>query len=313
MVEEATCRAAIYAPVPAGYAAQTSSYSTPLAAFSQDGYCLRIGTQAFVPDTTGTYRSFSGVEGRCERYAEDIAGREGIVVLASRFDKLVAHQGYTHPEPRESTDHQSTTDSDGRQPSEEYTDSSSEISGDFQDGGCQELSDCSSSPNGQSGGTTSDEDAISSNSGDSSQSDEYDEDESGGWDSNGYACESDEGIDPSAFSYGQMRPYAAEYLNASGYAMRHHGNGRGGAYNQAYQRVSMRVFLPGGRVFWFFKPTASSLSQSPPVLHPTLPLVVWPLDEREILFVDYDADTHFICRISHSDPEAPSMQSEFVH
>ena len=59
------------------------------------------------------------------------------------------------------------------------------------------------------------------------------------------------------------------------------------------QQVSMRIFSQTGRTFSFLAIQSTPLSNSPPVLHPTQPLVVWPLDEWSVLFVDYEDNTYF--------------------
>lgn len=51
------------------------------------------------------------------------------------------------------------------------------------------------------------------------------------------------------------------------------------------------------RVFRFFQPSSSPLFASPPAFHPTVPLVVWPLSDGELLFADYANNTYFIRRM----------------
>lgn len=51
------------------------------------------------------------------------------------------------------------------------------------------------------------------------------------------------------------------------------------------------------RVFRFFQPSSSPLFASPPAFHPTVPLVVWPLSDGELLFADYVNNTYFIRRM----------------
>lgn len=56
------------------------------------------------------------------------------------------------------------------------------------------------------------------------------------------------------------------------------------------------------RLFRLRQPIKCRLFASPPVFHPTKFLVVWPLADGDVLFVDYLAKTHFTWRLQPSTP-----------
>ena len=53
---------------------------------------------------------------------------------------------------------------------------------------------------------------------------------------------------------------------------------------------------PPTQIFQFTQPLPVMLYESPPAIHPTRPLVVWPLCGGDVLFVDYLAKSYFIRR-----------------
>lgn len=63
------------------------------------------------------------------------------------------------------------------------------------------------------------------------------------------------------------------------------------------QRISISVVSlnqsDGAATFHFTRYVKRSLFDSPPVFHPSKPLLVWPLGDAEILFADYKANTYF--------------------
>lgn len=56
------------------------------------------------------------------------------------------------------------------------------------------------------------------------------------------------------------------------------------------------------RLFRLRRPIKCRLFASPPVFHPTKSLVVWPLADGDVLFLDYLAKTYFIRRLQPSTP-----------
>lgn len=60
-------------------------------------------------------------------------------------------------------------------------------------------------------------------------------------------------------------------------------------------------------VFKYTHPLPVMLYGSPPAIHPSKPLVIWPLCSGDILFADYESQTHFIRRAK------PSMRKGSCH
>lgn len=58
-------------------------------------------------------------------------------------------------------------------------------------------------------------------------------------------------------------------------------------------RDSFAVFDSTGRIFHFSQKVVPPLFESPPLIHPTRPLIVWPAGESAILFGDYMRKTFY--------------------
>ena len=58
-------------------------------------------------------------------------------------------------------------------------------------------------------------------------------------------------------------------------------------------RASIAIFDSTGRIFHYSKKVVAPMFESPPILHPTKPLVVWPLGESEVFFGDYIGKTFY--------------------
>jgi hypothetical protein len=69
-------------------------------------------------------------------------------------------------------------------------------------------------------------------------------------------------------------------------------------------QVSLTVFntecSPPSRIFHFSCRASSMIYASPPVVHPSKPLVVWPLGGGEVLFADFVANTYFLRKLRPS-------------
>ncbi|KAF8522856.1 hypothetical protein JB92DRAFT_3110440 [Gautieria morchelliformis] len=69
-------------------------------------------------------------------------------------------------------------------------------------------------------------------------------------------------------------------------------------------QVSLTVFntecSPPSRIFYFSCRVSSMIYASPPVVHPSEPLVVWPLGGGEVLFADFVANTYFLTKLRPS-------------
>ena len=53
---------------------------------------------------------------------------------------------------------------------------------------------------------------------------------------------------------------------------------------------------PPNQIFTFTHPLPIMLYESPPAIHPTKPLVVWPLSGGDVLFADFKGKSYFIRR-----------------
>ncbi|KAL4876125.1 hypothetical protein BJY04DRAFT_231955 [Aspergillus karnatakaensis] len=66
-------------------------------------------------------------------------------------------------------------------------------------------------------------------------------------------------------------------------------------------RASLKVFSRSESglkcIFQFSKPLHLLLYNSPPVLHPTKPLIIWPMSPGNLLFVDFEQKTWFMRRL----------------
>ena len=84
------------------------------------------------------------------------------------------------------------------------------------------------------------------------------------------------------------------------------------------QQGSLMVYdLTSGhpvQVFKYTHPLPVMLYGSPPVIHPSKPLVVWPLCSGDILFADFEGQTHFIRRAKPSTRKgwSPSLCSQNI-
>lgn len=63
--------------------------------------------------------------------------------------------------------------------------------------------------------------------------------------------------------------------------------------NSPSTRAALSVLTSAGRIFHYSRKVVPPLFDSPPLLHPTKPLVVWPFGEGEILFGDYQGKTFY--------------------
>ena len=74
------------------------------------------------------------------------------------------------------------------------------------------------------------------------------------------------------------------------------GRSRGGKTDGAH-RISVRIFDTVNQqqkpIFHFSQYVEGSLFSSPPVFHPSKPLMVWPLGAGEVLFANYQNNTYF--------------------
>lgn len=93
LVDETACKASLYGNLGRlpndgrkFFSVSGEGGRAPLASFSEDGRCLRVGTQVYIVDTAGEYCIFAGIIARKESYIEEIAvhGVDDVVAVASR-------------------------------------------------------------------------------------------------------------------------------------------------------------------------------------------------------------------------------------
>ncbi|EKM58423.1 uncharacterized protein PHACADRAFT_207247 [Phanerochaete carnosa HHB-10118-sp] len=327
-VDETSCNASLYA---ANGTNGTKSYrmcgsgGAPIASFSDDGQCLRIGTQLYLADDSNEYRIFASIVAQEEEYIEEIAGYEGVVAIASRRTASAAADEGCNPTQTNQAAYPQKDDSDSDSEWAETDDEDvSESSSVFDDKGYETWSECSSADAGpdstedESGsdyvhtpGDQSEADSDSSDSEVDNSDEEIHDDAQPTQDedrdsvsSGGYA-DSDDGIDPSAFAFGQVRPYADKDLSR-----RKRRNGTktsNGSTSPEEKQVSIRVFTSEGRLFNFRRKISSTLSNSPPVLHPIEPLLVWPIGGWDVLFADYEDNTYFVRELGATSSNASNL------
>ncbi|KAL2851425.1 hypothetical protein BJX68DRAFT_266332 [Aspergillus pseudodeflectus] len=100
--------------------------------------------------------------------------------------------------------------------------------------------------------------------------------------------------------------------------------GKGSTRIEGSRRTSIRVYdstrpesVP---VFHYTGFVKGALFESPPVFHPTKPLLVWPLGDADILFANYQANTYFtrqLCRSKYNSchvfVKAHFSSDEYLH
>lgn len=306
------------------------------AAFSQSNEFLRIGTQLFRRHDGGDYIAVPGFDSTRTDHppcADEFVGRGHFTVLARRRRVVVAEtydSGLTDDKLEtlavdflrmESNSTTKTWDDAGDSDTESLSDSSdsslnsedagyetwtqgsTEHSDDFAD----DIITPWAGPTSDVDDETTDSDAASSDSGSSdpeSLQDDGNQTSSGSEDSDvepsaviGYGIwHDDDGSDSS--DDGCPLPQVATLQN---WNPRPHPGLEASItiHDSSSHGVPMKVFH-------FTKPLPFILYNSPPAIHPSESLVVWPLSAGDVLFADFLAKTYFIRKLrpstSHSEP-----------
>lgn len=298
------------------------------AAFSADCQTLRIGTKLFAKDPAGDFVALPRLPLRPNQspaYVEEFCRRDRFVVLASRTrllprdvsadDALDTVEGKGSQNATE-TGHQDDPESSSDDSSTEgsFTEGSStesEIETESEDDGYESWSDSS---------TMFSEDYIFDDDMITPWADHFrdDEDEASDSeidsDSDEALVESDSStsddediVPPSAFGFGRVsneEDYDWDQDHSSdneGFVPRQIG-GHGHDTKQA--RATITIFdtqTPEAvQLFHLTHPLQSKVYGSPPIIHPTRPLVVWPLGAGDVLFVDFMDKTYFVRRLRPS-------------
>ncbi|TBU34343.1 hypothetical protein BD311DRAFT_351384 [Dichomitus squalens] len=313
-----TCKASFYA---AGDINNAEAFSVcsggagvQIASFSADGRCLRIGSRVYAAGDNGEYFKFNGIDAEDLGYIEEIAGCEDVIAVARRQSPPVAFD--KGPPPAREADSCQDGDSDSEWADSDDESVVSDSSADSVDQGYETSSSCSSAADVQDSDAESNSGYTSSSSeqgevgeySDSTSEDddnEEDDDVLEEEEEDTYAhSDSDDGIDPSAFAFGQLPAYGDR-----GEHRRPQRDSRGTkrSVSPHVGRAVIQVYVSEERRFRFRRKSANLLSDSPPVIHPSEPLLVWPLGGRDVLFADYEDSTYFIREVGEESGSATTL------
>jgi hypothetical protein len=79
---------------------------------------------------------------------------------------------------------------------------------------------------------------------------------------------------------------------------------------QSRPKAALEIRVAGAKSsFCILRNIRTPLYASPPIVHPSKPLVIWPVGGGEILFADYDNRTYFVRGIRTSTPAGMSLHS----
>ncbi|KAJ7492122.1 hypothetical protein FB451DRAFT_1217062 [Mycena latifolia] len=303
-------------------------------AFAQSNDFLRIGTQLFSRDDAGIYIPVPGFSAAYPYHpacVEEFAVRGHITVLASRR-KVIAAETYRTGLPDQILDSfginflkMEETPRDWIDSGVESDDeSSSESSSESEDAGYETWSDCSTelsegleddiitpwagpvSDMGDDQTSDSDSEADSS---DSSDADSLDHGE--GQDESQTSVESDEGGSefdtPAIVGYGRFHDddkdcawsdsQSSDGTSEDGRPPRKKSHPELAASITILDSSSNDIPMT---IFHFTKPLPFLLYDSPPAIHPSKSLAVWPLSAGDVLFTDFLAKTYFVRKLRPS-------------
>lgn len=308
----------------------------PPAAFTQSNDFLRIGTQLFCRDDAGDYvvmPGFSAAYPDHPTYVEEFAVQGRYTVLGSR--RVAAAETYRSELPDETmhsfgmafmkmegkTRHSIDSGIISDAESSYDSDSSNDSEGTGYDAGYETWSECSTEYSDgleddvitSWAGPASDmegdeEEADSDSETDSSESSQVDSLSSGGEpDDSQTSLESDSGgseVDPSTVvGYGYWHNDDKDNIWGDSDS-----DDDSGEENRPEARPELKASLTifdnskdvPTRIFHFTKSLPFLLYDSPPIVHPSKSLVVWPLSAGDVLFADFLAKTYFIRKLRPS-------------
>ncbi|KAJ7349860.1 hypothetical protein DFH08DRAFT_742347 [Mycena albidolilacea] len=291
-------------------------------AFSPSLDFLRIGTQLFARNDGGDYIGIPGLNAACEYHpacVEEFAIRGNFIALASRHPAGLV-KTYSSGLPDENIDYigpdllriegeSRLSFMHSRSQSSDSVDSSST---DSEDGGYETWSE----------GTTEfsedvEDDIITPWAGPVSDMDDRETDSGSEADSADSSDQSssesdsdDSHVDPSTVvGYGRWHDDNNDHI----WGDSDDDSDNGGFYGPPPPRrnrtqepiANISIFDsssrdPPNRVFHFTKPLPFPLRDSPPAIHPSKSLVVWPLSAGDVLFADFIAKTYFVRKLRPS-------------
>lgn len=289
----------------------------PLAVFSADCRYLRIGQQILEEQESGAYEAVGtrdyDIVGHYPKYVEEFAHRGNLLVLASRRSPYTSSEIEKEIRDNGSCNDGSDSDSDSDSASDHSCESSDSHCHSEDDEAYETWSECSSAGRagdpvtGMGDCVTEETGSVSSDSEDLEYGLELASDSEDGdaTRSLSSSTSSGEGIDPEELAYGQILGHIGE-----GYVSDEDGEPISppprkkkscDPSSKSHCEAQISVFARHkGRIFHFSRSLSVMLFESPPVIHPTLPLVVWPLGAGDVLFADVEEGTYFIRKIYSS-------------
>ncbi|CCM02990.1 uncharacterized protein FIBRA_05105 [Fibroporia radiculosa] len=300
------------------------------AAFSSDCKTLRIGTQLFAIDTAGDFVSLPQVALHTQKssYVEEFCRRGKHVVIASRTRMRTKDLSVEDSEPVAPMDTSHTPSSGGSTAvDDEGSDSDSESSDGRSSTTSESESDAEESDDDgyeswSDSSTVFSEDFVFDDDmitpwadhfrdmdSDSSDTDTSDTDVASDHEDDIEVSDSDQGEVPgSAFGYGKARnedgddwdvAYFSDEDGNQIFVPKHTGRSSPGE-SQATLAIFDTGAFPHTKLFCLTRPIRCKVYDSPPAIHPTVPLVVWPLGGGDVLFVDFLDKTYFVRKLRAS-------------
>lgn len=304
----------------------------PLAAFASDGAVLRVGSKIFKKDERGRFCAITYLHknpNRRAKYIEEFAVRGPTLVIASRTriseKDLDAGLDSLHDDIDDDGVDEAGSDDDS---GDEEAEDGMCIVGDDSGSGKDEYASSDDSE-GSDSEFASDDDSVSEGSSEFSDDDRFDDDMISPWADDQYAS-SDEASDNGGGGGGHWKEDDGLF---GGFDSSDSEEEEDSKNPPAFGRVNYREeddhdwedlpqYLTDQRTshskpratisifyaqddwadepyLWFEKkfPLRYKVYKSPPVVHPNKPLVVWPLGDGDILFIDYEKSTSFTRRL----------------
>lgn len=297
------------------------------AAFSPDCQTLRIGTKLFAKDSAGNFVALPRLplhSNQSSTYVEEFCRRGRFVVIASRItlserdvtvqDSLDANEVDRSLDSKTVTVHRGDHECSSDDESTGDASTESEIDTESEEDGYESWSDSSTM---FSEDYTFDDDMITpwadhfrDDNKDSTTSDSEVDSESDFGEAGIESASSDEDDDvpASAFGYGKKLD-DDEYDWDQGYSSDEDGykNFAPGRHERDIKPAHATITIYDAQaspeavqLFHLSRPLQSKVYGSPPIIHPTRSLVVWPLGAGDVLFVDFMDKSYFVRRLRPS-------------
>lgn len=281
----------------------------PFVAFSNDFQTLRIGTQLYARRGENSFDAIQGAKAtstkRHPAYVEEFARRDNIVILASRFmlNNRILEPFQDAEKIADTEDSEDESDSDPEDDYESWSETSSIHSGSDEEQDWHSSSDSDSDESADA--------AYSLHEASNSESDEvYDEDE----DVDGAPSDLESLDVETEAIVGRAEDEEEEYAcDLEGDVEGESGDQKvfSHAWRTKFRKsrfhhtwASITIVDTTGtnpkELFNFSRPITFKMYDSPPVIHPFHPLAVWPVGCGDVLFVDFERESHFVRRLRPS-------------